>query len=1358
MGLSRLWSSNDIYLFFGTGLVLGLIWNSFQWAIDQDKAPFPAKGFILSIILVTGLLGPQSIVDVTVISKRDNSYQDVSNVPLLPALSGWLITNSITYLAEGFAQAFSIVGVDKVWGAFSPIQHFVGLADINFGSICTPYRGAETSYNICKTMNTYLDECFTRSNLLNDGKSDPVELLFKVPPAELISKIQTSNLALQTTYYLDKTGVANKGIMSSCSNGYRMLKDEFNSDLFNNFVEESAKVQGVDLNEVQVFLDQQGAQGTLPNAESSLTLAKAMFLKSQFNNYFSNSKFGKQVAGGMFDTMNQRQFANAQKKEYWMENAEIMQSFFEALAVFLTPFIGLVLAISSKGLQAVGQYMMVWVFVQMWSVMIVLVNGFMGMAMTGRFTEGVLVGESVFSLTAIDSQFATANSYIAMGGMLYTFIPAICVFVMYRGVHAMQGMASKGMQDPTIKAERFAPDTGATINSGTGNFGNQSYMHMNNDSGSLYGDKTITTTAGDITAGGSAGAGASTGLSEIKKQSDAVSLDKKAAIQEMFKTDRQGGYDFSSGSSSSYTIGDKQAFIAAGTEAIVQATGMETAQAQRLMANGNVEVGADGKAGFNAAGGGMGLGVKAKIALGVDDQASQSSKESFSETLQQALSKSTEINAALSHIQMAGDSSKWGESASFSSNSTKAAQLAKTESALEEQGISLGQMNTSSGQVSNSTKVQMPILTQQMQGQSHQDYLQSRDPGLWDQIKNSEVNTANGVVSGEKYLEDQTLERMQGREGTSVTPLAEARAFALMDFVKQNDGLDVSRKGIDFDKEIKDNAINEGIFKVMGQSGVEGANQAAQIYEQRGQNLQNMQNTNFEIMSGYESKDKLGELPNSADIVRDNAPISTASEITDKANGIISDAGNKTANGQNKVDAAYVDGKPKFNEKGKQVADVPNIDSSKSDELDAKNMYLENIHKGVSNLLGSAEGAVGKVGDFFKSNSEESYQDMVSKLDPNIESERAVSLLQTPEVAKAFGAIDNLKSGEINNETMEKKLLHRGSGYQELVGFLNNDEVKNNFVKDGQATDLAKNTFSSDAIGKLEQLDKWYSEYKSNPNVTSINKAVEENQLQPSPIAAANTVLNAIGNTSFVNDLSGNSQLGSVEGDSKTVDLVRSLLTDQSSSQALEGTPGIYSSFNQANTPNGAQVYGSSADRNNARTEDIQRVAAAVMPLLTESQQEDLQLKLSEVYASKPSENAGFTHIEGSNTDNYMSAVKHGAQALDSDSSEKFDRQAAFKQLAVKNMDDAPNLRSGGTVEGAVSNIDNKEDFSAVVAMYENSKEFMSRDTQEQMELDLNKIASKMDLPLVYGSEKGAQEGTPSVTTPSNSPNIGRRN
>lgn len=1115
-GISRLWSTNDIYLFLGTGLILGLIWSSFQWAIDQDKSPFPAKGFILSIILVVGLLGPQSLVDVTVISKRDNSFQDVSNVPLLPAISGWLITNSVSYLADGFAQAFSIVGVDNTWSAFSPIQHFVGLASMNYESVCTPYLNAEKSFNICKSMNLYLEECFTRSNLLEDGKSDPVEAIFKVKPDDLMSTIQTTNKALQTTYFLDPTGTATQGVMSSCTIAYAKLDEAIKSPVFNDVLDKSSKVQGIDLNEVQIFVDQQTSQGTMPEAESSLTLSKAMFLKSQFMNYFPNSNYGNHVAKGMFDTANQRHLANAQKKEYWMENAEIMQSFFEALAVFLTPFIGLTLAISSKGLMAVGQYMMVWVFVQMWTIMIVLVNGFMGMAMTARFTEGVVAGESVFSLTAIDSQFATANSYISMGGMLYTFIPAICVFVMYRGVHAMQGMASKSMADPSIKSERFAPDTGATYSSGTASYGNQNSQHMNNTGDYNRGDRTMSSSAGDIIAGASAGSGATNGQAAINKASEIVSQQKSAAIQEMYQAGNSGSSDSSIGSQTQSTVGSKEAFMAQTSEAIKQATDMDISQAQRLVANGNVEIGADGKVGFNKAGNGVSLGAKVKVAMGVDDQASQSSKESFAKTLQQAESKSTEINAALSKIQTAGDGTQFSESAQFTESTSRAAQLAKQEAVLSEQSASVGSMNTSSGQVSQSTKIDAATMTRQLDGQSIEDYLKSGNPNAWEQITSAQTQTENGPISGDQRIENLTAERMETRKGYSATPYAEAKAYALMDYVKENDRLDTSSKGVDFDKEMKDNSINQGIFDALQSHGVEGAAQASAIYENRGANLQQMQNTTSAILGDYELKDVMGEHASVSDIAGSNqATIPNSDSIKGDVSGKVESAQTSTANGQAAVTAASAVGKAQFVEDGQSIANVGTVSNEDIAKLDRATENLRDTHLNTG-VLGAVQGVAGDVADYFSGSAGENMNNFIvsstnnGTIPTSVNDDYHIGMEKLNELgvvnSKVFDEGLQDTQGTTQGTAME---------YEAVLALISDQKMVDSIV--GTDGTNGSDAFSSEQKEQLSKANQWYQNYsQSGEESARIDEALERTSAREGDVVGS--YVNALENRGMISE------------------------------------------------------------------------------------------------------------------------------------------------------------------------------------------------------------------------------------------------
>ncbi|MGI2115611.1 conjugal transfer protein TraG N-terminal domain-containing protein [Shewanella frigidimarina] len=1354
-GLSRMWSQNDIYVLFGIALILGLMAGMFKWAIDQDKSPFPAKSFIISIVVVLGLLGPNSLVDVTVISKRDNSYQNISNVPFLPALSGWLITGTITVIADQFAQAFSVVGVANTWTAFSPIQHFVGLATADFQPACVPIAGSEKTYNICKTLSQYLNDCYITSELISSNKNDPLEKLANAKPKELVGLIKTTNLALETKYYLSTNPTFTDGIMASCIEAHTQLTTAVNSAHFNLALDKSSISQGLKLSEVDKFIAQQVPNGTIPEAESSLDLAKVMFLKSKFADNFNNSDYGNQVAKGMFDTVNQRHFVNAQKKEYWMENAEIMQSFFEALCVFITPFIGVTLAFSGQGLLAVGQYFMVWVFVNMWAVMLVLVNGFMAMAMTGRFTEGVAAGTSQFSLNSIDSQFTTANSYISMGGMLYTFIPAICIFVMYKGVHAMQGLASKSMQDPNIKAERFAPDTGATVNNGKTDYGNQNSVYQNNTGSHNRGDSLTQTSSGQFSVGSSSASSAGMAAQQLQSKADSVAASRSKAVEEMFSSGNVGSYDYKNGESNQYTIGSKEGAVEAAAQAIKEATGMDISQARKVAASGTVSGEVGGALSFGNGVAGMKLGGKAQAALGIDDSASESEKQSFQKSMDLAQRHFKEINASLQNTRMA--STGWSDSTSsaFQEKASEGALLARQEQALRQQSASISDMQSRSSQLSDSTQIGMSQLQSALGNQSIQEFLQSSNPALWEQLQNQQYQLGNNTTgNAQEFLDKKTADYLASSNNTSVDGYAMAKSNALKDLIKEHDGIDYNKGGgVDFDKEKSDNQINQGIFQAMKEQGITGAAEAFNLYQQRGDQLDSMQQSSDRIGGNFDDAIKTINHPSSTELQ------AQSTNIQDQSNAVREDAANNTKgsmadvanNGSNMSADVASDAK----EMGIAIPTGPGSNvAAKVDE--AKDKVIEG-NANAQHAFGLVSGIASKAAEGLKPEAEIAFNDMVSKLDPKNESDFNTLNSLSPEMSKAFGALNNYELGDINTDRIQKDMPREGNA--ELVGMLQNDQMKGLFLdENNEATQMARQTFDRDTVEKLEKFGQWESSYENNPtdHRTAISEGVKNSPINTTDNSPANAVLNAMEGTSTLNGFAGNNQFNDSTENTKALDLVRALVNGGESSELVQGDKGqgqFYSTAGSHMTYGGLSTGGNTADYNNELVNDVQSIASRIMPLLPESEQEKLQSKLDTIYDAKPSESLGVDHFVNSDKDNSIMARQAGLGAQQNPNT---DVSSAFKSLLKGNMDDAysntNSWEASNQHNDALRNIDTPEKLNAISEMYDAAKPYISESTQSRMEEGINQVAKSLNL---LPESEGEQNDRP--LSASNFGNVGGR-
>ncbi|MCU8013842.1 conjugal transfer protein TraG N-terminal domain-containing protein [Shewanella sp. SM74] len=1335
-GLARLWSTGDIYVLLSIALVIGLLWNSLQWATNQEKMPFPAKGFILSIIFVVGLLGPQSLVDVRVTSKRDYSFQEINNVPLLPAVGGWFITNTGTAIADIMAQAFSIVGIDS-WEALSPIQHFVGLSAVNFADVCTP-NPLDNNINVCKSFNVYLDECYVVANMVSPGATNPIEPVLSAKPADIMGLLKVTNPNLNTTSYLVPGN--SQGEKISCELAWSKLDSQMKSGQYRDNLEKSLSAQGSSLAKVSQFLNQYSMQGVIPSAESSFDLANAAFIGSVFNNYFPSTPYGQQVSHAMFDTIRQRQLANASKKEYWMENAEVMQSFFEALTVFLTPFLGLVLAISGQGLLAVGQYFAAWMFVQMWSIMIVLVNLFTALAMTNRFNDAVAAGKSQFSLTAIDSQFATANSYIGISGMLYTFIPAICVFVLYRGVHAMQGMAKQAMADPSIDSKRLSPDTGTSIQNGNAQFGNQTSQYETNTGRHLNGDSLVSSSAGKFSVGESIGSSVSSGASSLRSQAATLAQNAQQSLDSIFNESKGGNFSKNTGESQSFQASSVSEWASSAANAISKATGMSFSEAQQLVASGAVSADAKGglslSAGFGGKGQGPSMAAKVGASFSADLKAtaqanansSEEAKESYNKNLQELVSNKDAINQNLSKITTASDVASFSDTAAVQEAAKQSAAYTRQSQALEQQGLMLTQMATNSGQVSTSRDIDFAGLSASLSKQDIGSFLSKKNPELWEKIKDLQVDG----MSGDKWLDEKTVSFAQERESKSANAIGEGRALALQELMKENDKINMQEggRGIDIGKEKADAEMNRDIFQSMAANGVVNTTAAGDLYQNKVNTLDAMGNT-----SSYLDQSK-------APLEQVAPKMPTADEFTNAygareqgSQAMVNSALHETLNGHANVANAAEDNKAQFKKQGEQLTGGVDGVGSAPENFEKKIDKLDRTHSATAQLFNTIGDIPAKLGEMTKPEGDRAMNNLITQLASSEEGAKWVGENVKGDTANGMNLLSDFKGDPTEKFNRGVQVPgDEGRQYQSLLQSLDNPQLMRGLLgEDGQGTPLAKQNFKEEELAKLNELNSWYQSYTQG-NIggeKAINEVIKQNANGMADTSSGNPILNALSNDGVVNSFNSDNATNSLNDKNKTADVLNKVLNGENVSDIIKDDKVFTLQYAEGRSMN---LTKGDHDSNANNLADIKELAAIIKPSLSEDKQQVLENALSQFEQEIPSIDDKLQNNASQDKDNIQSARLAGTRVA-SDESFTSNAKNAYNALIDANMTPEHvryDARPTKSFDDVASHVESAKDVTQLATMYENSKPFISHDSQGKIEADLNKLSEQFGGSSIY--------------------------
>jgi hypothetical protein len=1113
-GIARLWSTNDVYLFLSMGLLLGLIWNFFQWGINQDKAPFPAKGFIISLIMVYGFLGPNSLVDVRVISKRDLTFQEINNVPLLPALSGWIITSTGTALADIFSQAFTVVGVDNTWEAMSPLQNFVKLQSASFSSICN--TSESSTIELCSSLKTYLRDCYSMANSITPGSVTPWADVAKKPPQDILAALKVTHPSLYTQVSLDSS--SSTPVVMSCSNAYTLLKSQMdNNATFQNSLKDDLTNQGIDVDKVGVFLQQNSDEVGV--AMSALDLAKEQFYTSVFRDYLKGNPVADNAAMTMFDAQNKRWWDNASKKELWMENVEVMQTFFEALIVFLTPFLGLALAISGNGLMAVGQYLAAWLFIQLWTVMLVLVNGFTAMAMSHRFTDSGTVGKNPFSLSSIDSQFTTAQTYISVSAMLYTFIPPICMFILYRGVHSFQGMMNKATADAPVESNRMAPNVGATVNNGAAAYGTQTSTFNSPTGTSLRGDNQVQTSMEDISVSKTASQSASLLANRIHSVSDGIQQQMTAARQSIWGTESSGSHTNASGSSTQYTATNARDALNAAAQTVQEVMHVSFSEAQKIIASG----GADSKLSaafgmkFGKTGGGVELGAALKASLGMSDEDARQTSTNFQKQLAGNTQLSNRLSNALSHIKTTSNAFSNSEVAKIGENANRAQSLAHQKSTLDAQSAALNKLVTFNNSMQSQSKLDVNMMANKF-GKGSGNMLEELAAGnrelstLMQGMNNKEIldglNQDRAPSQQYKSLDDYFQQRTgiheNERRSKSGNYHNEARANALTDFINDLGKINgsVSAEGVQMPTaaEQNQNKLALGILNALSEQGINGAAAAAQNVQYQSGVLNEIGQVDRNYHDG---KNTLGkqEQQNGVDI---NQGVNINPQI-------------QSTNSQNAA-----------NTTGRQAGDlVPEQEANGNVNNEQQTEHLrqqaEQVGQAASGATANAETqvnnnqtdliATNKVGEVLKQATAEGqkliagsgakgYADAVFEMSKTSEGQQVIRDAVNSNQFKGMEYIANLDTSVNAGSQILKDLngnkIHKDNA-SSAIALLSNDKVMGQFFdSNGNFTQLGS-SLDGTTQDNLKAAHDWYMGYKNSGEVSgAVNEAAHSQDARES--------------------------------------------------------------------------------------------------------------------------------------------------------------------------------------------------------------------------------------------------------------------
>lgn len=436
----------------GIGLLFGVLVVSFQ-SVIQGAKQFNIHIALVCFLMFSMFFGAPATVKIE--DPLSGRVIPVDNVPIGVAAAGGIIS-SIGY---GITELFE-----------------TGYTLIDASTTKQPYNDALKKLNAVRNLGEDT-RVFERIDAFIGGKNDFKKTLYNHVRECTLTRVDLGDLKVNEIYTMKAKDVL-----------------EFNSSLYYTEIHTAAGPMTVPCSNASVFISNVLTNGIespqldqhlrallgVPafNLDSGLqNIHQAMQLlgksSTSAQDYVATSiiePIYHQAAQGKYADMmdissammvnqaiQQRNTQWAAQQSVFMSVAHPLMTFFEGFVYAITPMMGIIMCMGMLGIQLVGKYFTMLLWIQLWAPVLSVTNLYIHMAASGRLSQ--FVPHELDSFYALKSTTEIMQNYIATGGMLAAATPVISLFIITGSTYAFASLAGRLGGSEFIKPTTTTPNT-----------------------------------------------------------------------------------------------------------------------------------------------------------------------------------------------------------------------------------------------------------------------------------------------------------------------------------------------------------------------------------------------------------------------------------------------------------------------------------------------------------------------------------------------------------------------------------------------------------------------------------------------------------------------------------------------------------------------------------------------------------------------------------------------------------------------------------------------------------------------------------------------------------------------------------
>lgn len=480
--VSRLSGSASIVTAAAVIFVLGLFWSVFK-SLADDKPGMPFKEMLIAMVLwifFGSTIGAKE--DIVILSHDDPSvFATVDDVPILIAWQGWIATNVLGTLREELQNEFTPVSYVSGSGSTDPLETLVTLYNTPIPpeiSLSPPGNAANPNggYNLKRTINAYVKDCYIADHELKGAEpTSPITAMRKTElNANFFDALRVDYAGLPTVTWLDANG-SEFGEQKSCPQAFTEIRAALNNSNTTSQIQDFYRDRDLTSSKIaDAIAIIEGSFGTGPSASD---IQLGLFAAFMVRDGLQNTSFETDVDMMVFQGARKRLFEASGEASLFTRLSKPLITLLETFSIFLYPIYVVLITLGSMGIKHLGKYFTLVIFINLWGIVKVFTDFYVIKSAESAFAAY----ENPFSFDGMPQTIAEVEAQLTVAAAAQTAIPAFCMFLVFGGIHALQG-AMRSLSSANVDGSYGAPSMYSSNNNGTRS-GNTLTAQISSDTG-----------------------------------------------------------------------------------------------------------------------------------------------------------------------------------------------------------------------------------------------------------------------------------------------------------------------------------------------------------------------------------------------------------------------------------------------------------------------------------------------------------------------------------------------------------------------------------------------------------------------------------------------------------------------------------------------------------------------------------------------------------------------------------------------------------------------------------------------------------------------------------------------------------